>query len=84
MIALFLRRRAGSPSGRFLLAALALGVICTLGFQLTVGGHRTFELPWSLVGNWPLFDNVLPERLAVYLALLGAVIVALWTADQGP
>jgi hypothetical protein len=82
IIALYLRRRVGSPAGRFLLAALALVVVCTLGFQLTVGGHRTFELPWSLVGNWPLFDNVLPERLAVYLALLGAVIVALWTAAQ--
>ncbi len=46
-------------------------------------GHRSFwRLPWSLVGTGPLFDNVLPARLALYVTLLTAIIVALWIAAR--
>jgi len=82
IIALFFWSRARRASGRFLLAALTLAVVCTLGFRLTIEGHASVWLPWSLVGHWPLFDNVLPERLSMYVALLGAVIVSLWTAAR--
>ena len=37
-----------------------------------------------MVANWPLFDNVLTERLALYVSLATAVIVALWTAARPP
>jgi hypothetical protein len=84
IVALFFWRRTRWASGRFLLASLALAVVCTLGFRLTIEGHPSAWLPWSLVGHWPLFDNVLPERLSMYVALLGAVIVALWTAARRP
>jgi hypothetical protein len=80
IIAAYLWRRVRWATGRFLLASLTLAIICTLGSRLTIGGHATIWLPWSLVARWPLFDNVLPERLSVYVALLGAVIVALWIA----
>ena len=84
IIGLYLWRSRRSAGGRFLLAALVLAVVATLGFHLTVGGHSTIWLPWSIVGDWPLFDNVLPERLALYVSLLGAVVVALWTASRRP
>jgi hypothetical protein len=51
---------------------------------LTVAGHGTIELPWAIVQSWPLFDNVLPERLAMYVSLITALMVALWTAARPP
>jgi hypothetical protein len=84
LVAVFLWRRRGSPSGRFLAACLAFAVVATLGGLLSVDGHRPFELPWKLVQGLPGFDNVLTSRLSVYVALLAAVIVALWTAERRP
>ena len=82
ILGLFFWRRGRAAGGRFLLVALAVAVVATLGFRLTIDGHQTIWLPWSIVGHWPLFDNVLPERLSVYVALITAVVVALWTASQ--
>ena len=84
IVALYARARARSPTGRFLLAALAVAVVCSLGAQLTIEGRHIIALPWSAVGDWPVFDNVLAERLAMYVSLLAAVIVALWTAARPP
>jgi hypothetical protein len=82
IVALFARKGIRTPSGRFLLAALAVAVVASLGPRLTVAGRESIELPWSLVAGWPLFDNVLTERLVLYVSLAAAVIVALWTAAQ--
>jgi hypothetical protein len=67
-----------------LLAALVIVVVASLGQKLTIGGHRSISLPWSIVANWPLFENVLPARLAMFVSLVTAVIAALWTAAQPP
>jgi len=84
IVALYARARFRTPSGRFLLAALAVAIVAALGPRLTVDGHRGISLPWSVVEHWPLFDNVLTERLALYVSLVTAVIVALWTAARPP
>jgi len=84
VVALFAVRAVRTPSGRLLLAALTLAAICSLGARLTIDGHRSISLPWSLVASWPLFDNVLPARLALYVTLLTAVIVSSWTAARPP
>jgi hypothetical protein len=84
IVALFAWGRARTPSGRFLLAALLLAVIGTLGARLSIDGHRSVRLPWALVGRWPLFDNVLPERIAMYVSLVTAIMAALWTAARPP
>jgi hypothetical protein len=75
--------RARSTAARFLLAALALSVLVSLGTALHVEGGRKLWLPWSLAARLPLFDNALPVRFAVYTSLAAAVIVALWTAARG-
>jgi hypothetical protein len=67
-----------------LLAAFGVAVLASLGPRLTIDGRQSFRLPWSVVANWPLFDNVLSERLALYVSLATAVIVALWTAARPP
>jgi hypothetical protein len=73
--------RARSGAARFLVAALALSVLVSLGTALHVDGDRKLWLPWSLAARLPVFDNALPVRFAVYTSLAAAVIVALWTAS---
>ena len=82
IVALYARRRGRTPGGRFLLAAFALSLFLSLGHELTVDGHRLAWLPWSLIVERPLFDNVLPVRLVMYASLAVAVMVALWTASR--
>jgi hypothetical protein len=71
-----------SAIARFLIAALALAVLLTLGTAVIVKGHREAWLPWSEIVSWPVFDNVLPARFAMYGSLAAAVIVAVWTAGR--
>jgi hypothetical protein len=68
--------------GRFLLGAAALAAVCALGTTLVVAGHRVVTLPWSWVARLPAFDNVLPARLLVFVALAVAVMAAIWLASQ--
>jgi hypothetical protein len=80
VVALFARSRWRTPGGRFLLLGLAAAVVAELGASLRVDGHRLLPLPWSLLDGYPLFDNVLPARLALFASLAAAVIVSLWAA----
>jgi hypothetical protein len=72
------RRR---PAARFLVAALALGMFVELGTQLEINGHRYAMLPWHLIARLPAFDNTLPVRFSMYVALAAAVAVALWASS---
>jgi hypothetical protein len=83
IVALYAWKRARTAAGRFLLASFLLAVLAALGSKLSVDGHSSVPLPWRAVEHLPLFDNVLPERIALYVALSAALIVALWTASPG-
>jgi hypothetical protein len=82
LVLLYAWRGVRSAGGRFLLVGLALAVTLSLGARLSLGGHPSVSMPWSLVGGLPLFNNVLTARLAMYVSLLAAVIVALWAAAR--
>jgi hypothetical protein len=93
IVTLFARRRWRTAGGRFLIAALVLTVLASLGPELTVGGHRVVPIPTPFghetvtlpgVGTkfLPLFDNALPVRFALYTSLAVAMIVALWLASR--
>jgi hypothetical protein len=69
-----------SSTTRFLLAALGLAALLTLGTGVAIKGRIEAWLPWRLVAGLPPLDNVLPSRFGLYAALTAAVIVALWTA----
>jgi hypothetical protein len=71
-----------SATTRLLLALLATAVLLTLGTGVAVQGRIRLWLPWNVIARAPVFDNVLPARLALYCALTAAVIVALWTASR--
>jgi hypothetical protein len=66
-----------------MLSLLAASVLAALGPTLTVAGHRLVSLPWRLVVSHPVFNNLLPVRLSVYLELAAAVLVALYAAGSG-
>jgi hypothetical protein len=68
-------------TARFLVALLAIGVVLELGVRLNVGGHDTITLPWRLVSGLPLFDNVLPVRISMFVALAASVCVAWWASS---
>lgn len=60
------------------LAAVAVAaLVLSLGPVLQVGGHRThLRLPFRALMLLPLFDDVLPGRLALYAFLSGGLILA--------
>jgi hypothetical protein len=76
-------RRWRTAAGRFLLAAVALGVFFSFGAWLHVDGRQVVTLPWEHIAYLPLFDNVLTVRLAMYVTLGVGVVVALWAASSG-
>ena len=69
------------PAARLLFVLFVAAVVATLGSWLTVDGDRLFKLPWTLVADRRLFENVMPVRFSVFCALLGAVVAALWLAS---
>jgi hypothetical protein len=83
IVAVFLWRRRRAPAGRFLALCFTAACLATLGSELRVRTWALFPLPWRLVQSLPLFDNVIPGRLALYVALLASVIVALFAASPG-
>jgi hypothetical protein len=73
-------QRWRARSTRVLLAVLAVAVVWSLGSRLYIVGHATVRLPWWLLDDLPLLDQVIPARIALYTALVCAVIVAIWVA----
>ena len=73
-------QRWRTRSAKVLLAILSVAVVWSLGERLYIGGHPAIRLPWSLLDGLPVLDQVIPVRIAVYTALICAVIVAIWVA----
>ena len=68
------------------LLALLLGaiVILSLGPRLHVAGHvLSLPLPWVIPQRLPLFESILPARLALLMFLLLGLLVALFV-DRFP
>jgi hypothetical protein len=69
-------------AARLLIALLAFGVMVELGLQLAVDGRESITLPWRLVAKLPLFENVLPVRISMFVALAASVCVAWWASSR--
>lgn len=69
-------------AARFLVALLAVGVVVELGIRLTVAGRDSITLPWRLVFEYPLFNNVLPVRISMFVGLAASVCVAWWASSR--
>ena len=77
-------RGAAQPAGRMIVVLLALGIVAELGVALHVAGDRLIALPWALAAELPGFNNVLPVRFSMYVALAAAAAAALWAASPRP
>ena len=80
IVVLFALERWRRPGSRFLLLALLVAIVAALGSELRVRGHALLPLPWRLVRDAPLFDNVIPGRFALYVALAASLVAAVWAA----
>jgi hypothetical protein len=78
IVGLFAARRWRTQAGRVLLAGFVVGIVATFGIWLVVDGHKAVTMPWEHVAYLPLFNNVLPSRLMLFVVLITAIIVALW------
>lgn len=68
------------PASRVLFSIFLVVWVLLLGSHLHIDGHPTISLPWRALANLPLVEQALPVRLGVYLFLVVAVVVALWSA----
>lgn len=83
IVAAFTVQRWRTRAAKILVSVLAVAVVWSLGEYLNIDGHPTIPLPWGLVGNAKLLNEILPVRIGVYIALICAVIVALWLTAPG-
>jgi hypothetical protein len=65
------------PAVRFaVLTALVLAVL-SLGPHLHIGGRDTgLRLPFVVIDRLPVFGNILPARLSLYITLLAGMVLA--------
>jgi hypothetical protein len=82
LASLWLSRRRGEPTARFLTAILLMVLICTLGPVLQVDGRRVIKLPWALASEFPLIEHALPVRFSGYGFLILAVVFSLMLSDR--
>jgi hypothetical protein len=82
MIVWFGWQRWRTPGGRFLLASFAVAVIAAFGTAIHVNGRRIVAMPWKLIADLPLVDNVITARFAMYVSLTVAVMIAIWAASR--
>ncbi len=83
IVIVFLVREWSTRTAKFLAVVLGCCALWALGGHLWIAGHRTLWLPDSLLGKLPLFSQVLPVRVAVYVSLACAVIVSMWLSRTG-
>jgi hypothetical protein len=69
-------------TARFLVALIAVGVVFELGVRLDVEGRDSITLPWRLLSGLPLFDNILPVRISMFVGLAASVCVAWWASSR--
>ena len=82
IVALYAWTQRRTAGGRLLGLSFLLAVFLALGVSLTVNGDSVLGLPWEHIGYLPLFNNILVDRLSLYVSLAAALMVALWTASR--
>jgi hypothetical protein len=65
---------------RLLMIATLASFMAALGSHLFVAGHQTVTLPFNWVRHLPIFNNILPSRIALFTTLAISIGVAAWLA----
>lgn len=63
---------------RILTTMLVVIVVLMLGIHMHIDGHPTLPLPWDWLDRLPLLGHVAPVRMAVFMYLIVALLVARW------
>jgi hypothetical protein len=67
---------------RFLFFLLLCFVILSLGPTLHIAGYNTIPLPEHFLGKIPVIDQILPERLTVYVFFVASLIIGMWVGKE--
>ncbi|HEX9036900.1 MAG TPA: hypothetical protein VF808_07895 [Ktedonobacterales bacterium] len=78
----FAYERWGKPSGKFLATMALISFVFALGPIIHVAGAETIRSPIRQVFNLPVIQKALPIRYALFLELSGAIMAAIWLAEQ--
>ncbi len=81
ILGLFIKTHGRAGAGRFLSATFLTITVMSLGPLLWAGGHYTrIVLPWTVFVHVPVLSFMLPNRFALFVALLAAIMAAIWLA----
>lgn len=70
------------PATRVMLTVLGCAVLLSLGTDLLIAGQATISLPWKIIEDLPIFEQVIPIRLSMFTALVVAIVVAMALAAK--
>ncbi len=65
---------------RIVLIIAGVSLLAALGAHLHIAGKQTITLPFDWVKNLPIFNDLLPSRIAVFTALCVSIGVSAWLA----
>jgi hypothetical protein len=65
---------------RLILIVATLSFIAALGAHLHIAGEQTVTLPFYWVRHLPIFNDLLPSRIALFTSLAVAIGIAAWLA----
>jgi hypothetical protein len=82
IIAMYLIGNWSARTTKMIAAILAVTVLWTLGGTLYVSGKPTIWLPYAIFQHLPGFKLILQGRIAMYTALVAAVVLALWVSAR--
>ncbi len=68
---------------RLLLLGAGVSLLAALGSHLFIAGHETVTLPFNWFKSFVVVDNVLPERIALFVTLAVALGISAWLAQDG-
>jgi hypothetical protein len=82
ILGVFFRAGWERPLVRFLALGLAIVVVASLGPILLIGGHFSgLALPWYAAMKLPLLSAAEPDRFALFMWLIIAIVASFWLAE---
>ncbi len=67
---------------RVLFFTLLCFMILSLGPKLHIAGYSTFTLPEYFINKLPVINQLLPERLTVYVFFVASLLIGLWAGKN--
>ena len=81
MLVMYFIQARRTVAARILLGVIVVAGVWSLGAKLHVKGPTRLDLPAVVLAHLPVFDELAPARIALYLSLAASVAVALWLSS---